>query len=129
MSVHRLVQAVTLAQLPAEVAVAWRQAAGALIEAALPSHDREPANWPVYAALLPHAQVALTTLRMGMGRVAGYLRHIGNYTAARALTQPHGGSGLFLVDGVLASRPHSRLPARRYPDVIQPWRLHPQRLC
>ena len=35
-SVHRLVQAVTLDQMPAELAAAWRQAAAALIEAAIP---------------------------------------------------------------------------------------------
>ena len=35
-SVHRLVQAVTADQMPAELARAWRQAAAALIEAAIP---------------------------------------------------------------------------------------------
>ena len=36
-SVHRLVQAVTADQMPAELAQAWRQAAAALIEAAIPA--------------------------------------------------------------------------------------------
>ena len=58
-SVHRLVQAITLAQLPAEPADAWRQAAADLIEAALPGDPQDPATWPVFAALLPHAQAAL----------------------------------------------------------------------
>ena len=35
-SVHRLVQAVTADQMPAELARQWRQAAAALIEAAIP---------------------------------------------------------------------------------------------
>ena len=35
--VHRLVQAVTLAQLPADVAGQWEQAAAALVEAAVPA--------------------------------------------------------------------------------------------
>ena len=42
-SVHRLVQAVTLAPLPEETAGAWRQAAAALIEAALPADPQLPA--------------------------------------------------------------------------------------
>ena len=41
-SVRRLVQAVTLAQLPPEVAEAWRQAARRLIGAALPADPRRP---------------------------------------------------------------------------------------
>jgi hypothetical protein len=86
-SVHRLVQAITLAQLPAEAARAWRQAAGFLIEPALPGDARQPANWPVYAALLPHAQAALTADSEGMATAANYLGQIGNYTAARALHQ------------------------------------------
>ena len=86
-SVHRLVQAVTLAQLPAELAAAWRQAAGFLIEAALPSDRRQPTAWPVYAALLPHAQAALTHSSAGTARVANYLGQIGSYSAARALQQ------------------------------------------
>ena len=58
-SVHRLVQAVTADQMPAELAEAWRQAAAALIEAAIPGDTDLPETWPVCAALLPHAQAAL----------------------------------------------------------------------
>ena len=86
-SVHRLVQAVTLAQLPAQLATAWREAAAFLIEAALPSDRRQPTAWPIYAALLPHAQVALTHSSAGMARVANYIGQIGNYSAARTLQQ------------------------------------------
>ena len=42
-SVHRLVQAVTADQMPAELAGAWRQAAAAVIEAAIPG-DPGPAG-------------------------------------------------------------------------------------
>ena len=42
-SVHRLVQAVTADQMPAELASQWRQAAAALIEAAIPD-DTAPAR-------------------------------------------------------------------------------------
>ena len=38
--VHRLVQAITLDQLPAELAGQWRQAAAALVEAAIPADTR-----------------------------------------------------------------------------------------
>ena len=86
-SVHRLVQAVTLALLPAERAAAWQQAAAALIEAALPGDTRQPETWPVYAALLAHAQAALAPGSDGMQRVASYLGWIGNYIAARDLSR------------------------------------------
>jgi hypothetical protein len=49
--VHRLVQAVTLAQVPAEVAGQWEQAAAALVEAAVPADPALPAAWPVCAVL------------------------------------------------------------------------------
>ena len=86
-SVHRLVQAVTLAQLPTEVAAAWRRAAAALIEAALPDDQRLPDNWPAYAALMPHAQAALAPGSEGMAHVAGYLGARGDRAAALALWQ------------------------------------------
>jgi tetratricopeptide (TPR) repeat protein len=56
-SVHRLVQAVTVAQLPADQAEAWRQAARSLIAAALPADTAQPGSWAFCAALLPHVQV------------------------------------------------------------------------
>ncbi|HEV2252303.1 MAG TPA: FxSxx-COOH system tetratricopeptide repeat protein [Streptosporangiaceae bacterium] len=86
-SVHRLVQAVTLAQLPPETEAAWQRAAAALIEAALPHEEKLPANWPAYAALMPHARATLGTGSKGMARVAGYLGAIGDRAAALALSQ------------------------------------------
>jgi hypothetical protein len=86
-SVHRLVQAVTLAQLTDEQAMAWRRAAGFLIEAALPSDPRQSATWPAYSALLPHARAALTYASDGLAKVAIYLGQSGNYAAARQLQQ------------------------------------------
>jgi DNA-binding CsgD family transcriptional regulator len=79
-SVHRLVQAVTLAQLPAGEEAQWRRAAGGLIEAALPGNAQQPTTWPAYAALLPHARAALTAGSDGLARVASYLGSIGSYT-------------------------------------------------
>ena len=86
-SVHRLVQAVTADQMPAELASQWRQAAAALIEAAIPDDTDLPETWPVYAALLPHAQAALDLTSGGMWQIALYLGHSGSYPAARDLFQ------------------------------------------
>jgi hypothetical protein len=84
-SVHRLVQAVTSDQMPAELANAWRQAAAAIIEAAIPPDPQQPANWSVFDAILPHAEVALPAASVGMARIAEYLGVSGNYAAARDL--------------------------------------------
>jgi predicted component of type VI protein secretion system len=86
-SVHRLVQAVTADQMPAELAEAWRQAAAALIEAAIPADPQLPESWPVCAELLPHAQAALADDSVGMGRIARYLGFSGSYVPARDLEE------------------------------------------
>ena len=86
-SVHRLVQAVTADQMPAELAGQWRQAAAALIEAAIPADTDLPATWPVCAALLPHVQAVLDLTSDGMWQIANYLGSSGNYPAARDLFQ------------------------------------------
>ena len=78
-SVHRLVQAVTADQMPAELARQWRQAAAALIEAAIPGDTELPGTWPMCAALLPHAQAALADDSDGMARIANYLGSSGGY--------------------------------------------------
>jgi tetratricopeptide (TPR) repeat protein len=84
-SVHRLVQAVTEDQMPAELAGEWRQAAAALIEVAIPGDTAPPGTWPACAALLPHAQAALSDDSAGMARIADYLGWSGSYAAARDL--------------------------------------------
>jgi hypothetical protein len=85
--VHRLVQAITLAQLSAEVAGQWEQAAAVLVEAAIPADTALPAAWPVCALLLPHARVVLDLTSGGMWRIARYLGKSGSYPAARDLFQ------------------------------------------
>jgi hypothetical protein len=86
-SVHRLVQAITLAQLPSDAADAWRQATAAVIDAALPADPYDPADWPVLAALLPHARAAIPLAAQGMDKISGYLGAMGNYAIARDLDQ------------------------------------------
>jgi hypothetical protein len=86
-SVHRLVQAVTADQMPAQLAAAWRQAAVAVIEAAIPEDPRQPVSWPDFAALVPHAQTALSADSDGIQQIAAYLGASGSYAAARNLCQ------------------------------------------
>ncbi len=86
-SVHRLVQAVTVDQMPADVADHWRQATAALVEAAIPGDTQPPKAWPVCALLLPHARAVLDLTASGMSRVALYLGRSGSYPAARDLFQ------------------------------------------
>jgi len=86
-SVHRLVQAITLARLPAGRAAGWQQAAAALITAALPGDPQLPANWRSFATLLPHVLAALPLTSEPTHRAAAYLGCSGSYTAARDLQQ------------------------------------------
>jgi hypothetical protein len=86
-SVHRLVQEITLNQLPEDDKTAWRQAAAIVIEAALPADPQNPVDWPEFAALLPHAEAALDPASDGMFRIAQCLGNDGSYAAARDLTQ------------------------------------------
>ena len=88
-SVHRLVQAVTLDQMPAALVIAWQRAAAAVIEAALPDDPTQRETWPTYALLLPHALAALPPDSGGMERVSTYLGHSGNYGAAGARRRAH----------------------------------------
>jgi Tetratricopeptide repeat len=86
-SVHRLVQAITIAQMPAELAAAWQQAAAAVIEAALPADPESPDTWDAFAELLPHAQAVLADDSGSMWKIVSYLGNSGNYPAARDLQQ------------------------------------------
>jgi hypothetical protein len=87
-SVHRLVQAITLDQLTEEDRTAWRRAAAELIKAALPDDPSAPASWPVFAALLPHAQATLDPASDSMLSIIQHLGWSGNYAAARDLMPP-----------------------------------------
>jgi hypothetical protein len=85
--VHRLVQLVTLDQTGEGLADAWRHAAIALIEAAIPADSELPAAWPDCAALVPHALAVLPSDSSGLWKVATYLGHSGSYPAARQIWQ------------------------------------------
>ena len=84
-AVHRLVQTITRAQLPAETASRWEQAAASLVELAIPPDPRLPATWPDYATLFPHVRTVLDLTSPGMRGMAEYLGSSGSYPAARDL--------------------------------------------
>jgi hypothetical protein len=87
LSVHRLVQAVTLDQLPEADQRAWRAAAGALVAAALPDQPRHRENWPTFAALLPHVRAALDPAARGHARLAYYLESSGDHMTERLVRE------------------------------------------
>ena len=84
-SVHRLVQAVTIGQLPDGQEDAWRHAARFLIQAALPGDPELSVNWRIYLALLPHALAALPLDSTAIEHVATFVGITGNYRLARLL--------------------------------------------
>jgi hypothetical protein len=86
-SVHRLVQAVTIDQMSEVLAEAWRQATAAVIDAAIPEDPQQPDNWPAFAVLLPHVQATLADGTDHMERMIHYLHSMGSYAAARELQQ------------------------------------------
>jgi hypothetical protein len=85
--VHRLVQAFTLDEVPADTRRRWQEAAAALVEAAIPADPELPAAWSACAMLLPHARAVLDLTSGGMWRIASYLGPSGSYPAARDLFQ------------------------------------------
>ncbi|QYC39466.1 Regulatory protein AfsR [Nonomuraea coxensis DSM 45129] len=83
--VHRLVQAVTMDQLPVRQQRRWREVAAVLLEGLLPDDPARPESWPRYALLLPHIRTALRAFSPGMDKAARYLGASGNHRTARAL--------------------------------------------
>jgi S-adenosyl methyltransferase len=98
--VHRLVQAITRAQLTAEEASQWEPAAAALVEAAIPADPQAPAARPACAVLLPHARAVLGPASGGMRRIARYLQEIDTSVPnpARAWNYLLGGRDNFAAD-------------------------------
>ncbi|MEU8148954.1 tetratricopeptide repeat protein [Nonomuraea sp. NPDC048901] len=84
-SVHRLIQAVTLARLEPERRDSISAGAAALISAALPEDPRRPEAWPVCRALLPHARAVLAPTSPTLWAIALSLGHSGDYRTARDL--------------------------------------------
>ena len=109
--VHRMVQAITRAQLSAEEAGLWGQAAAALVELAVPADPELPASWPVGAVLLPHARAVLDLTSGGMWQIARYLGFSGSYPAARDLSQ-------LIADASQRMRPTGPSTPRPWPPAV-----------
>ncbi|WP_066376503.1 FxSxx-COOH system tetratricopeptide repeat protein [Herbidospora mongoliensis] len=86
-SVHRLVQAVTLTSLTDDQRHAVRLQAADLLTAALPDNPEVIDSWPAYRQLLPHARAALPPLSPAMDEVLVYLKASDDYTTAKTLHQ------------------------------------------
>ncbi|MFD0480864.1 tetratricopeptide repeat protein [Nonomuraea thailandensis] len=86
-SVHRLIQAVTLHQLTPDQHNHSRQAAADLVLAALPSDPDTIDAWPAYRALLPHARTVLPPGSPGLYLLVDYLDASGDYRNALQLQQ------------------------------------------
>ncbi|MFF0870196.1 FxSxx-COOH system tetratricopeptide repeat protein [Nonomuraea sp. NPDC003560] len=86
-TVHRLVQAVTLDQLPLRAQRRWREVAAVLVEAVLPDNPAQKARWARYARLLPHIRTVLGPTSPGMDKTAQYLGASGDYRTAKSLFQ------------------------------------------
>ncbi|NAS27379.1 tetratricopeptide repeat protein [Herbidospora sp. NEAU-GS84] len=84
-SVHRLVQAVTLNDLSEEERQAVRDQAAALLTAELPPDPNVIGNWPAYRRLLAHARVVFSPRAEVMYQVIDYLHASGDYTTAKTL--------------------------------------------
>jgi hypothetical protein len=68
--VHRLVQAVTLAQMPVDLTRQWQHAAASLVDAAVPADSSQPGKWPTFTVLLPHARAVLPPDSKGLEHMA-----------------------------------------------------------
>ncbi|MEV3985315.1 tetratricopeptide repeat protein [Nonomuraea sp. NPDC049758] len=86
-SVHRLIQAVTLSQLTPTQRDSVRHNAADLLLAVLREDPGNPSNWSVYRSLLPHARIVLPLDSAGLRQVVDYLSASGDYTAAVHLQQ------------------------------------------
>ena len=84
-SVHRLVQAVTVDQLEPGARTSWRAAAAALVAAAVPDDSHLRQQWPTCARLLPHAYAVLDLTSHPMQRIADSLIAAGDYTTGKAV--------------------------------------------
>jgi hypothetical protein len=82
-SVHRMVQAVTIDQLTPAEGEAWHASAAALVEAVLPDDVTVRDAWSRCALLLPHARALFGVGSAGTARMVEYLGASGDYVTAR----------------------------------------------
>ncbi|MEU6721096.1 tetratricopeptide repeat protein [Nonomuraea sp. NPDC046802] len=86
-SMHRLVQAVTLDRLTVGQRTAWSAAATRVLQQALPGTPWTPGARPDYWRLLAHALIVLPPGSDGLLEISRYLGAAGDYRTARTLAQ------------------------------------------
>ncbi|MEV0584573.1 tetratricopeptide repeat protein [Nonomuraea sp. NPDC050310] len=86
-SVHRLVQAVTRHQLDPSQCTRLKDQAADLLLKALPAEPEDPATWPLYQHLLPHARTVLPLDSPGLSQILTYLLQIDDRSQARQLAE------------------------------------------
>ncbi|WP_214325769.1 FxSxx-COOH system tetratricopeptide repeat protein [Nonomuraea sediminis] len=84
-SLHRLVQAVTVDQLPPGERTRWHRTAADLLESAVPKDPKSVPDWPRFAQLVPHARAVLPPDSESLARTATYLGESGDYRTAALL--------------------------------------------
>ncbi|NAS27454.1 hypothetical protein GT755_38030, partial [Herbidospora sp. NEAU-GS84] len=84
-SVHRLIQAVTLNDLPGHERQTVHTRAADLLTAELPEDPDVIGSWPAYRRLLAHARAALPPRSPAMSQVIDYLYASGDYATAKTL--------------------------------------------
>lgn len=84
-SIHRLVQAITVDQLPSAQRGHWRAAAAALLDAVLPEEPKQRHNWATFTTLLAHARATLPPESSGFQKAVAYLNASGDYATAMIL--------------------------------------------
>ncbi|WP_371778490.1 tetratricopeptide repeat protein [Streptosporangium subroseum] len=84
-SVHRLVQAVTLSSMSEHERAATRAIAAELLQSVLPPDPERSSSWPGYAQLLPHARAVLAPDSPAMESVIDYLDARRDYRTAHIL--------------------------------------------
>ncbi|MGH3812450.1 MAG: FxSxx-COOH system tetratricopeptide repeat protein [Pseudonocardiaceae bacterium] len=93
LQLHRLTQAILRNQLAADSTAAYRSYAQALLVAADPGDERDPASWPGWARILPHLLITdpavspSTDLRDLACRATWYLYSRGDIRPARDLAE------------------------------------------
>ncbi|MCG5214711.1 FxSxx-COOH system tetratricopeptide repeat protein [Streptosporangium sp. KLBMP 9127] len=86
-SMHRLIQAVTLDRLTDGQRNAWSAVANTILEQALPGTPYVPAAWPDYRRLLPHGLTVLAPGSDALLEISTYLGAAGDARTARALAR------------------------------------------
>ncbi|MEV3986893.1 tetratricopeptide repeat protein [Nonomuraea sp. NPDC049758] len=84
-SMHRLLQAAILAQLPDDQHDALQHRAADLLQAALPDNADHVGTWPAFRRLLPHARAVVPLDSPYLQQILDYLRQSGDHATGLAI--------------------------------------------